>query len=188
MSVFYKILLALCLLPFLALFVGCSTTLRYVEQESSIGKEELANGWTPGEGNHGKREHDLAADEILCRPVNVKAHEGYLIQVVNYSNDLVNIRVKRRGLFNPVTASFLMRPMSTMEYRLPTGEYDVHCEWNDNYYNSGYYGDNNRQVSFWDDVKTVRTSPVFNNSSGETKRYHAVIGNVDNAHRRYCQY
>jgi hypothetical protein len=180
MSAFYRILFVLCLLPFLAIVAGCSTSLRYIERESSIDKEERANGWASSEGNHDQREHYLAANEILCRPVNAKANEGYLVQIVNYSSDQVSIQVKRRGLSNPVTASFLMRPMSTMEYRLPTGEYDVHCEWNDRY---SY----NNQTTFWDDVKTVRTSPVFNNTSGEAKRYHAVIGNVDNAHRHYYQ-
>ena len=175
MSGLYRILLMLCLLPFLAFFVGCSTSLRYVEREASIDKEELANGWTASEGNHAQREHDLAADEILCRPVNVRAHEGYLVQIVNYSSDMVEITVTRTGLLNPTTASFIMSPMSELEHRLPAGSYNVHCSW------GGYYSGE------WDKVKEVRTSPVINNTSGVAKRFHAVIGNVDEEHRHMYQ-
>ena len=166
-----RALFVLVFLPFL-IFTGCAPTLRSVEREVSLDKIEASNGWKNRNGDHRQREGRLFRDEIVNRQVKVSPHQGYLIQVVNYSSDIVEITVKKSSFFNtnPVTASFLLRPMDEAEHYLPTGRYDVHCTWPGGY---------------WDKTYEVRTAPAFTKLSGELKKYHAVMGNINDRYYSY---
>ncbi len=185
MAWFFRVLFLLVFLPFIIL-TGCAPTLNYVERESSVDKMEKANGWKEGDGDHRKREYRLFADEIKNREVKVSPHKGYLVQIVNYSDNMVRIEVRKSGLFNPVTASFLLDPMSEIEYHLPTGWYDVTCYCNDEYgYYNNYGDEHNEGRVCWTDRKEVRTSPVITNVGGKANKYHAIIGNMSDRYSRY---
>lgn len=166
-----RALIVLVFLPFLVL-TGCAPTLNYVEREVSIDKMEAANGWKKRDGDHRQREDRLFKNEIVNREVKISPHQGYLIQVINYSSEIVEITVKKSSFSgsNPITVSFFLRPMDEVEHYLPTGIYDVHCAWPGGY---------------WDKTYEVRTAPALTSLSGKLKKYHAVIGNINDRYYSY---
>lgn len=166
----FNVLFRVFLLVVIPLLVGCSSTLTRVQRESSLDKMEITNGQMPGEGSHTKRGLDLAADEIYNRPIDAKAHQGYLVLLVNYSYGIKTFKVWRDKAWWEVfgeptlVAKFVISDGGQQEWRFMPGRYLVGC-WEGNRY----------IASQWYEVTTAPAVTDMQTPSGKN-RYHDIWG------------
>lgn len=172
-SVLYRVLFLLVIIPFLAL-VGCSSTLTTIQRESTLDKMEIANGQNPGDGNHAKRELDLAADQIYHQPIDAEAHKGLLILVANWSSGLKTFKIWRDKewweVFGEPTlvASFILQGGGSEEYRLMPGMYLIQG-WEGSEASGRYLG------GVWHKLTSAPVITDVKTPSGK-KQYHGVWG------------
>ncbi len=179
-----KILSIVIVVASLMLAVGCSSSLTHITREQSIREMVRANKWPePSDSGYVVRDSlqdDLLVDRMMHKKSNVKAHQGYNVLVVNYTDSAKIIEIyKRRALFivDLIAGPFYLGEGGLDSCRLPPGLYENRV------YSVG------RVIEAVNDREVTILPTVFN-INGEEMKPNGVFGIISPrwasfGHRRY---